>query len=253
MNEIADELNPGPGQDSPESPNQPDPQMDTASQVDREELETLRKLTDRSIERERQLEREVRELREAATRTPPPPPAPLPDKAEDPVGHLSAVMDQRFQTLAEQLQQSVKPLQEFTRVQQNQTTFANAAIALSNEMPQLKNQQFWTDLYNQLPSTFNPTQDNVRLAALTYYGQLSLAGRAPQPVSSTPARVENKQPTPPRHEGSRGANPQKATELTEGQRRAFLRAVKAGQFKDGEEQQFVEYLSADTRTIDMGY
>jgi hypothetical protein len=249
MNEIADELTPGQGQPSSEELQNSEPQPDTASQADNEELKTLRLIAERQARQIQQLVDATNEERNRPAPPPPPPPVQIPDKTEDPVGHLTAVMEQRISALQQQMMESQKPLQDFTRSQQNQQLFANAAVAIAEEVPQLKDQAFWTQLYQQLPSSFTPTPENVRLAALTYYGQLALVGKAPTGVSSSKAPDSGQPPLPPRHNTSRPNTQAPTPELNEGQRRAMLRAG----FKAGEEQKFLDYIGQETRTIDMGY
>lgn len=239
--------------ENPESPNPQSPTESpaTLSQVDREELETLRKMNLTLLQRESQLSDQLNSLQAQRSTPTPEPEIPLPSKEDDPIGYLEALHARQIKALEKRLEDSVRPMQEVATATRHQQDYAAAAQKLMAKYPKL-DAQFFTELYPQLGGpTFDVRQ--LEVAAMAAFGFRNITGVPdPNANSSTPP---NDPPvtTPPRTPSNSSPSPTSAPKkLTEGQRRA-MESMKLKPTDPKDVEKFMSYISQDTRLIDMGY
>ena len=215
-----------------------------ASQSISEEARIMQTYAQNAMRQNQSLQNEIAELRKSLA---PKPPAPKPIDDEDFRDSPARAMERM---LEQKINEAISPIAQDFAVTRRERAFANQfQSTIANVNPALvQYSDALAPMVRQVIGDADPTPQAIQMATLMVIGNLALNNQIPgqQMQNNTPPTPAATNRTIPASAPNRtGSAPAKKAQLTESQRRAFTRLG----YKEGQEQDFLSYLSADEVTF----
>lgn len=244
-----------PAQDPPSESQETGSDQDPNA-IDRQELETLRQVVEAQSRQLNTLTQgQVATLQAIQANAPAPvEEAPLPDKNDDPIGHLTALMERREKRLVDQLEQSIAPLRNMSAEASKKGVFDNHIADLKLRYPKIADEVF-DEMWTLGKNGFDPSKATPQAfeAGLKYL----LGEKAAQGISVLKQAKTTKQesqeeeespiipPRTPSNMPPRG-DYKAPRKIVESDRRIMSR-MSLDPKKPGDVQKYFDYLNSDVR------